>query len=149
MKLDIRLVTSPRQREQLRGLVDVARRAMAGTAEDLEELIEASVAKHSKTGALFASITKRREGDGWFIGHDGQRAPHWPFVHWGTRPHVIVPNKRKILRWPAGSGYAFARKVNHPGYAGDAWLVRAAAQAPAIFSRHVDRLLAGRATATT
>jgi len=56
------------------------------------------------------------------------------FVEFGTRPHVIMPRNRKMLRWNAGSGgryvtsrsgrqryqsgqssFVFAQKVNHPG----------------------------------
>lgn len=147
MKIDIRLVYDQRQRAQLRGVFDVPRRAMAATAEDLEEIVAAEAGKHSKTGALFASVVKRRVGDGWFIGHDAQRAPQALWVHWGTKPHVIKPRDKTVLRWPGGNGFRFAKVVKHPGYRGDPWLVRAAAQAPAIFARHVDSILAQRAAA--
>lgn len=58
------------------------------------------------------------------------------FVEFGTRPHVIMPRRRKMLRWTVGSttgryvtsrsgrqryqggqsgSYVFAQRVNHPG----------------------------------
>ena len=91
------------------------------------------------------SVYKRRLPDGWEIGHDLQVAPEALFVHWGTRPHKIKPKRKKALRWPAGGQFAFAKSVNHPGYKGDSWLVRAAALAPAVFDRHVQSLLAQEA----
>lgn len=49
-----------------------------------------------------------------------------------------MPGGRKlVLRFPVGGGFRFAQFVNHPGYKGDPWMVRAAALAPAIFTRHV------------
>lgn len=128
--------------------------ALDRTAVELEDRIEASTAKHAKTGWIERSIFKQRTQGGWELGHDLQVAPHARFVHDGTRPHVILPNKRKMLRWPVparpvtssdrGPGFAFARKVHHPGYKGDAWLDRAASQAPEIFKRHVHAVLASQ-----
>jgi hypothetical protein len=36
-------------------------------------------------------------------------------VHDGTRPHVIVPRNRKVLRFKVGGKIVYARRVNHPG----------------------------------
>ncbi len=118
------------------------RQALAATVADVEEVAGELAGLHTKTGALFASLYAKpvsSDGDVWEIGHDLQRAPHALFVHWGTKPHVIRPKKKKVLRWAGGGagGFAFAREVHHPGYAGDPWLVTAAARAPAIFERHV------------
>lgn len=129
-------------RDKLRQVFDAPRRALARTAEDVEEFVGREVSRHSQSGAIFASIVKRREGDGWFVGHDGQRAPHAIFVHWPTKPHLIKPRKKKVLRWPAAGGFRFAKVVHHPGYKGDPWMVRAAAMAPLTFDRHVQALLA-------
>lgn len=82
--------------------------------------------KHSKTGALFRSLYNRAIPGGREVGHDPKAAPHAGFVHWGTRPHVIRPKNRKVLRWASGGKFIFAGKVNHPGYKGDAWMIRAA-----------------------
>lgn len=113
-------------------------RSLAATAEDAETYITSETAKHTKTGRLERSIYQRRIGPMAFeVGHDLQHAPHALFVHWGTKPHVIRPKDKKALRWPVASGFAFAKVVRHPGYAGDPWLVRAAARAPADFERHV------------
>lgn len=36
-------------------------------------------------------------------------------VHEGSRPHVILPTKSKVLRFRVGNKWIYARKVNHPG----------------------------------
>lgn len=121
----------------------VAEQALAETAVQTETVIEQAVAPHTKTGAIERSIFKARTDGGWDIGHDTRIAPHARWVHDGARPHVIMPKDRKALRWPVPGGFAFAKKVNHPGYAGDAWLERAAAQAPVIFERALKQRLQG------
>lgn len=40
---------------------------------------------------------------------------YYPFVTNGTRPHLITPKSRKVLRFSAGGSIVFARSVNHPG----------------------------------
>lgn len=46
----------------------------------------------------------------------GSYSPIALLHHNGTRPHVILPKRAKILAFPASSGgVIFARKVNHPG----------------------------------
>lgn len=39
----------------------------------------------------------------------------WLWLDEGTRQHVITPKRRKFLKFEAGGGTVFARKVNHPG----------------------------------
>ena len=36
-------------------------------------------------------------------------------VHEGSKPHVIVPTRKKLLRFKINGKWVFARKVNHPG----------------------------------
>lgn len=83
------------------------------------------VDKHTKTGVMLRSLTIKPVTGGYWIGHNLQEAPHALFVHWGTRPHPIYPKEKKALRFPVKGKFVFAQKVNHPGYKGDAWLVRA------------------------
>lgn len=88
---------------------------------------------HSKTGALFASLYNRSTPGGRRVGHDPSRAPHARFVIFGTRPHVITPKTRRALRWVGPRGFVFAKKVNHPGYRGDDYMMRARDDALAAF----------------
>lgn len=131
--------------------------AANGQLRSLPEAIEASVIRqmaqiaydsaergadaHTKTGAMRQSLFARAIPKGREVGHDLQRAPHALFVQFGTRPHVITPSKKKALRWPSGGAFAFAKRVNHPGYRGDAYLARAADDAVRQFAAIVDRAL--------
>lgn len=116
--------------------------ALAATAEEVEDYVGKEAAKHNKTGALFRSVQKKRIAGGWQVDHDLRVAPQALWVHWGTKPHVIRPKNKKVLRWASGGKFFFAKKVNHPGYKDDPWMARAAAQAPAIFKRHVEAHIA-------
>lgn len=104
---------------------------LADTAMALFNSVERKVQKHSKstgTGALERSLGSGPEklGDlSYEVKSDGQIAPANIFVHWGTSPHVIRPNKRKALRWVSGNSFMFAKFINHPGYAGDPFMVNA------------------------
>lgn len=35
--------------------------------------------------------------------------------HEGTKPHVIMPSRAKVLRFSAGGRVIYTNKVNHPG----------------------------------
>lgn len=127
--------------QELARIIPASQRAILQLAERIHELARAGADRHTKTGALIDSLghgPKRIPG-GWEIGHNLQRAPHALFVHWGTPPHTIRPKKRKMLRFPVGSGFAFAGSVNHPGYKGDPWLTKAADHALREFDSIVQR----------
>jgi hypothetical protein len=42
----------------------------------------------------------------------------WRWINEGTKAHDIVPRFATILRFAVGGGVAFARRVRHPGTAG-------------------------------
>jgi len=135
--LRIDLLGLPETQAALRDQPDAARRAFIEFAELVHEYAREGADAHTDTGALVGSLGHgpRRAPDGWIVGHDTRRAPHAVFVHWGTRPHVIEPRKRKVLRWPSGGGFVFAQRVQHPGYKGDPYLVTASDKAISKFSR--------------
>ncbi len=97
--------------------------------------------RHHKTGALRQSLFNRAIPNGREVGHDMQRAPHAVFVQFGTRPHVIRPKNKKVLRWAAGGKFVFAGEVKHPGYIGDAYLIRAATLAVREFRNILDQAI--------
>lgn len=68
------------------------------------------------TGRLKASIHVRqgRSGPGQYV-EVGSPLSHALAHHEGTRPHVILPNRAKTLRFTSGSRVIYTRKVNHPG----------------------------------
>jgi hypothetical protein len=131
--------------QSLARLVPQSERAILELAEKIHDFAREGADTHTKTGALKRSLGHgpKKIAGGWEIGHDKQVAPYAAFVHWGTRPHVIKPKNKKALRWAAGGAFAFAKKVNHPGYKGDPWLTRAADRALREFDGIVKRNMKG------
>jgi hypothetical protein len=112
---------------------NLQRRVIREMAQIVYDSAQRAADTHTKTGALARSLVNKPIPGGRYIGHDLQAAEHAKYVHNGTRPHEIRPRRRKVLRWVSGDVYAFARKVQHPGYEGDAYLVRAADDAVRAF----------------
>jgi hypothetical protein len=97
--------------------------------------------KHTKTGALFQSVRMQRiDSNEYIVFHALQRAPYAPFVHWGAKPHIIKPKKKRALRWAKGGRFFFAKVVHHPGYKGDPYMVRALDNAPNHFETIVQSM---------
>ena len=94
------------------------------------------------TGALLQSLFNRRTPTGGReVGHDTQRAPHAFFINAGTRPHIIEPKNKKALRWSGGGRFFFAKRVHHPGYRGDAYIIEAATESLRLFRSIVDQAM--------
>jgi hypothetical protein len=119
----------------------LARRVVLDMSQIAFDSMQEGAARHSKKGNLLASVFNRPTQAGREVGHDLQRAPHAPFVVFGTRPHIIRPKEKKALRWVSGNGFVFARVVNHPGYRGDNYLETAATDAIKAFPGIVDRAI--------
>ena len=123
------------RRALARVVPEFKRKALQAGAQAAFDTAQREADRHTKTGALARSVTMRPQGNGYVIGHDSQMAPHAVFVHWGTRPHEIRPKNKQALRWPAGGGFAFAKVVQHPGFEGDPWMIRARDAAAAAILR--------------
>lgn len=69
-----------------------------------------------QTGKLRASIHMRhsRRGAGQFI-EVGSPLKYALMHHEGTRPHIIVPNRARVLRFSAGGRVVYTHAVRHPG----------------------------------
>jgi hypothetical protein len=80
--------------------------------------------------------------------------PVGEFIHGGTRPHVIRPRRRTMLRWassgfsgpmiPGGvgrSGFAFSREIHHPGTKADPFLYQAADRKRGAVEQHIQRAI--------
>lgn len=108
-------------------LDELARRgAIKHLADGVHERAIDYADRHTKTGAMFRSIYKMRIDGGYEIGADPAIAPYAIFVHWGTRPHTIEPKDKKALWFTNRGGmFQFAKKIHHPGYAGDPFLTNA------------------------
>lgn len=147
MKITAQVAGIDAVRGRLAEIKRASPQALAATAVQVEDIITEAAGKHSKhsrTGMLVRSIFKKRDGDDWLIGHDLQVAPHARWVIQGARPHLILPRRKKVLRWAAGGEFVFAKRVRHPGYRGDDYLTAAAAQAPKLFKQNLDRLMPRR-----
>lgn len=66
------------------------------------------------------------DDSGMLVHWRGQPRNYAIFVHFGTAPHDITPKNKKALRWNTVGGFAFAKKVEHPGYKGDPFMTKAA-----------------------
>jgi hypothetical protein len=109
-------------------------KVIRGITQAVHDKAIAGADKHSRPankggGMLLQAMSQppREIPGGYEVGLDLQVAPHGAFVHFGTRPHVILPRDKKALRWVgAGDGFVFAKRVDHPGYEGDPFLYNAA-----------------------
>lgn len=145
MKINVNVTGLESIRNQFAKLGKAPEQALAATAVKIEEYIDTQLAVHAKTGALERSLGKKRIPFGWEIGHDSRVAPYARFVHDGTRPHLILPKKKKALRWASDGKFFFSKKgVRHPGTKPDRWMDRAAAMAPKIFEQQLQRILSQR-----
>lgn len=114
----------------------IQEKAVARLAQKVFSDVVDGADSHTKTGSLHQSVQLRKTAaTEYVVYHDSQIAPYWRFVHWGAKPHVIRPNRKKVLRWPSGNGFMFAKFVNHPGYKGDPYMVKAMQNAPRYFEQ--------------
>ena len=105
--------------------------------EEAIKVITRDVQEYARTHHKYKTHTSNLEGatEKYFEGSgtctrgivylDTNKAPYAPYVHNGTAAHIIVPRRKKSLRWASNGRFVFARRVSHPGYAGDDFLYRA------------------------
>jgi HK97 gp10 family phage protein len=65
------------------------------------------------TGRLRGSIHTHKVSDFHYILADGVN--YGVYVEFGTSPHMILPRKKKALKFQMDGRDVFARKVSHPG----------------------------------
>lgn len=139
MPITIRIFDAVRTMQNVAPIVE--KRTIFRLAQHTFDESQKGAGRHNKTGALLQSLYNRPTGSGRAVGHDTQRAPHAEFVLLGARPHKIVPNKRKALRWAKGGKFFFAKVVNHPGNKADPYLFMAGDAALRQFATFVDQSL--------
>jgi len=79
---------------------------------------EARTRSPVKTGKLKSSISvgERSAGRNGTAIEVSANTLYALYVNQGTKPHVIMPKKARMLRFPTKAGdIVFANKVNHPG----------------------------------
>ena len=142
--MKITLTGSNELGEAFRSLVpEIRSKSIAKLAQSVYKDVLTGADKHTKTGLLHQSIQLRKvDEDTYVIYHDSQIASYWSYIHWGAKPHLIRIKRKKALRWPYGNGFVFAKFVHHPGYKGDAYMVRALDAAPDHFRSIINSLQA-------
>jgi hypothetical protein len=116
MKVELKIKKLPQILQQ--GVVEGSlKRAIMIAAEtytkDIHDWIDSGRAFKPRTGNLQRSIT-------WYMNTDTSariiaQADYAKHVELGTKPHVILPKRRRALKIPTPEGYIFRKKVNHPG----------------------------------
>ena len=102
--------------------------AMVSSTEELAKYAKEHHHFRTRTGLLERSVTAGHSEDGLtgWVKLDEDVAKYGPFVHQGTKPHIIEARIAKALRWFDADGRIhFAKRVHHPGYKGDPFLFRA------------------------
>ena len=132
---------------RLNALTEVMQKTFwLGVRDDYEDNLRKNVARHFQTGriernAYVKPIKNGVEGgikdNGMMVSWNGKKFNYAYFVHEGTRPHTITPKKKKALRWVGGGGFIFSKKVEHPGYKGDPFLMDAAVKT----FKNLDRIM--------
>lgn len=98
----------------------------------------------TRTGALDRSIQSEVTNGGLHgsVWLDTRIAKYGPFVHQGTRAHIIRPRNKKALRWPGKGGFVFSKVSNHPGIKKDPFLYDAldatSKEVDSIFKEEID-----------
>ena len=125
--------------ETLSGLMPhLTKRTILDLSQFAFDRVQEGAGRHNKTGALFRSTYNEQIPDGRRVGHNTRLAPHALFVNLGTKPHIIRPKNKKSLRWAVGGKFFFAGKVQHPGYIGDPYVIKAADASVREFARILD-----------
>lgn len=101
--------------------------------DDVYENAKKNIAPHWATGNMETNLQQRVHrqellgevyisDDGMMVEWKGKMVNYALFVHFGSKPHVIEPKKKKSLRWAGVGDFVFAKKINHPGYRGDPFM---------------------------
>lgn len=123
---------------------NLQRRLVVAMRESLRDVQEHARKHHrftTRTGEAERSIEASDvKTDGHTVsGEVGTTREITVYLHQGTKPHDIVPRKKKVLRWPDGGSFIFAHRVHHPGTKQDPFIFDAIdAERPKIVSRFDD-----------
>lgn len=108
----------------------IIRRAVKNAVERSVNKVQHEATSHhrftSRTGMLERSVRSEVSGDTHGIVYlDEGVAKYGVYVHEGTRPHVIKPRNKTVLRWPGKGGFVFSKIAHHPGTKPDQFLYEA------------------------
>lgn len=109
-------------------LNEYLRQAVLSATEEVADYATQHHGFKSRTGNLERSITSIHSRDGLkgWVTIDRTQASYGTYVHQGYGAFTIVPRYKKVLRWVGrDGGFVFAKRVRHPGYKGDQFLLNA------------------------
>jgi hypothetical protein len=88
-----------------------------------------------KTGKLKASVKKETYGSRGLVFLSKSIAPHWVYVLFGTRAHIIRAKHKKALKVP---GWGVFKSVQHPGTKANPFVDKGAAKAQGDIQRKIN-----------
>lgn len=62
-------------------------------------------------------------------------------VHEGSKPHVILPTRKKLLRFKVNGKWVFARKVKHPGNKANKFVERTVSKSEGPINKFFEKAL--------
>ena len=119
------------------------RQAVKETARDIKTRASAEHRYTSRSGLLERSgvhyrVERRvKSGAVGYVFLDDVAVPYGRYLHEGTKSHVIEPRNRRVLRWPVGEDFAFAKRVRVSGIKPDPFLYNAAEKEAPVFERRL------------
>lgn len=114
------------------------RQAVKTTARDIKTRASTEHRYTSRSGTLEHEGTAyRTDGLRATVFLDSTAVPYGRYLHEGTKAHVIEPRNRRVLRWPVGEDFAFAKRVRVSGIKPDPFLYNAAEKEAPVFERRL------------
>ena len=114
------------------------RQAVKMTARDIKARASAEHRYTSRSGTLEREgIAYQTDGLQATVFLDSTAVPYGRYLHEGTKAHVIEPRNRRVLRWPVGEDFAFAKRVRVSGIKPDPFLYNAAEKEAPVFERRL------------
>lgn len=100
-------------------------RMTAKITKDMEKDYRKTTAKWKKKPTWLREVNYSSSKITTFVGTENEI---YGYIDYGTKPHLIVPRRKTVLRFlgssyggsgrPKGGDYVFAKYVNHPGFKG-------------------------------
>lgn len=114
------------------------RETVKTTARDIKARASTEHRYTSRSGMLERKgTTYQTDGLRATVFLDSTAVPYGRYLHEGTKAHVIEPRNRRVLRWPVGEDFAFAKRVRVSGIKPDPFLYNAAEKEAPVFERRL------------
>jgi len=112
--IEVKVKRVPKIEERVKQALALALEAGAEKYTNMiHDHIDQGKAFTPRTGHLQGSVGFRMKSEN--VAVVFAEAKYAPFVEFGTRPHVILPKRKKALRFFKDGKEVIVKKVNHPG----------------------------------